>query len=134
MKASWSGCGLEVLAPKRDVQARRAGAWAGVGSGGRVIVIFWVEGVVVVVGLGRVVYSSLSLRAEDFSYGGEIVVEVVIARTCAESFGDGGDDGGGRMGDPVVIWSGEGGGFGLLFEGVEGKCFSCSPYLLAWVA
>ena len=55
--------------------------------------IFWVEGVVVVVGLGRVVYSSLSLRAEDFSYGGEIVVDVVIARTCAESFGDGGDDG-----------------------------------------
>ena len=38
LKAAWSGCGFEALAPKRDFQALRAEAWTEEGSSRSLIV------------------------------------------------------------------------------------------------
>lgn len=79
LKVGWSGWGREVRWPKREVQAARAGAWAGVGSGRREI--FREVVVVVVVVLLLSLFSSRAVCVSEGDGGSflGIVVVVVVA-------------------------------------------------------
>ena len=79
LKVGWSGWGREVRWPKREVQAARAGAWAGVGSGRReifrVVVVVSSEVCLVM----EVLLSSFPSRMGLFSEsGGDGVVAIVV--------------------------------------------------------
>ena len=71
-----------VLAPKRDVQARRAGAWAGVGSGRREISMVLPSLLWVRAGLSLGSGGVFELVVDEVDVGGWVSVVVVdIFRT-----------------------------------------------------
>ena len=71
-----------VLAPKRDVQARRAGAWAGVGSGRREILmllsLLWLEVVGVDWPENGIFVAVFKLVVDEVDGGGWVSVVVVV--------------------------------------------------------